>query len=96
MDWRRLLLLALGGSLLLGQGGPPTVRYALTWEYATVAPAFVVEQCRNQGPHCSMAPVATVPGWSRRIELGGLPRNRSYCWQVRVPNGPPSNIACSP
>jgi hypothetical protein len=96
MGWRRLLLLVLGGSLLLGQGGPPTVSYTLAWEYAAVAPAFVVEQCRNQGPHCPMAPVATLPGAARRIELGGLRPNRSYCWQVRLPSGQLSNIVCSP
>jgi hypothetical protein len=43
-----------------------------------------------------MAQVASLPGETRTIEIGGLNRNRTYCWQVRLPEGGVSNVVCSP
>jgi hypothetical protein len=68
----------------------------LVWDYDAVAPAWRVDQCVQRGTNCDMAQVASLPGEARTIELGSLNRNRSYCWQVRLPTGEVSNVACSP
>src|SRR4029450_2350290 len=43
-----------------------------------------------------MAQVASLPGEARTVEIGGLARNRTYCWQVRLPSGPGAHLLCSP
>jgi hypothetical protein len=68
----------------------------LAWDYDAVAPAFRVDQCVPRGTTCTMAQVASLPGETRTIEIGGLNRNRTYCWQVRLPEGGVSNVVCSP
>lgn len=68
----------------------------LAWDYDAVALAWRVDQCVNQGPQCAMAQVASLPGEARIVEIGDLQKNRSYCWQVRLPSDQVSNIVCSP
>jgi hypothetical protein len=67
----------------------------LAWEYAGAASGWRVDQCTQRGPTCAMAQVATLPGEVQSIELGELRRNRTYCWQVRLPSGEVSNAECS-
>jgi hypothetical protein len=90
--WRLVILVPL---LLLG-AKPVPVSHLLGWNYAAVAPGWVVAQCTKSHQSCPMHDIAAMDGATRTVEITGLDGKKDFCWQVRRSDtGQLSNIVCS-
>jgi hypothetical protein len=90
--WRLFLLLPL---ILLG-AKPVPVAHLLGWDYAAVAPGWVMAQCTQSRHDCPMHDIAAMDGETRTLEVTGLDGKKTFCWQVRRSDtGQASNIVCS-